>query len=177
MDALYIALVVAVIGPVILSWLTGRQRRAEKTQDAELRRAEKEEDWKRQDDVAAQAAEAAALLLQRQDAVAAQAAEAAELLLASNKEIADAAAEATKITSAKLEVIRIDVNSNMTAAMQAELDATEAQVVLMREVIDLKKSAGREPSTEAQALLKAKELRINELKATLKDRLTAAGGE
>ena len=55
----------------------------------------------------------------RQDVVAAKAAEAAILLLAANERVAKTAA----VTNQKLDVIHTLVNSNMTAAMQAELDA------------------------------------------------------
>ncbi len=98
--------------------------------------------------------------------------ETAKLLLASNERIATTAAHTAKETNKKLEVIRVDVNSNMTAAMKAELDARVAQLILMRENAELKKDAGIKPSANVMALIKAKEARINELKATLKDRLT-----
>jgi hypothetical protein len=103
--------------------------------------------------------------------VAKQAEKAAKLLLDSNKQIATAALESSKIVNAKLEVIRVDVNSNMTAAMQAELDATEGQIALLREVVELKKSAGTKPTQEALSYITAKDQRISELRATLKDRL------
>lgn len=113
------------------------------------RRKDKEQDWA------------------RQDAVAAQAAEAAKLLLAANERVA-ATAEAA---NAKLDVIHTLVNSNLTAAMQAELDATVRELAMMNEVIDLKRANGHEPSVNTLATVKATELRISELKATLADRL------
>ncbi len=149
----------SVTAPLVLAYLTNRQRREEKR-----------EDWKRQDEVAAQAAEAAQLLLDAQ----------AETIRKTD-EVAAAHKQDNIRISDKLEVIRVDVNSNMTAAMQAELDATEGQLVLMREVIALKEAQGQQPSGESLALLTAKHDRINELKATLNDRLShsdpQAGGE
>ena len=156
MDTLLVALVVAVIGPVLLAYLTNRSRRQDK-----------QEDWARQDAVAAQAAEAARLLLERQDAVAAQAREAARLLLDSNERVAETAA----VTNGKLDVIHTLVNSNMTAAMQAELDATTRELAMMREVIALNKAAGRQPSTDALAAIESTTHKIRELEAALADRL------
>ncbi len=172
-----IAVFSSVTAPLILVMLTNRQRREEKR-----------EDWDRQDAVAAQAAKAAELLLGAQEAAAGKAEEAAELLvnaqaetIRKTDEVALAHKQDNLRISEKLEVIRVDVNSNMTAAMQAELDATEGQLVLMREVVDLKRSQGTKPSAESLTLIAAKEERINELKAKLKDRLThseiALGGE
>ena len=56
MSPLAVALVVAVsstIGPLFLAHLTGRQRLAEKREEAAQRLAEKHEDWRRQDEVEA----------------------------------------------------------------------------------------------------------------------------
>ena len=151
MNDLTIALVVAVIGPLILTWLTGRQRAHEKKQD-----------WERQDAVAAEAA-------RQQKEVADQAAEAARLLVKQNELVAETARQ----THDKLEVIRVDVNSNMTAAMQAELDATIREHAMMKEVITLKEAAGSRPTEEARVAVKATEDRIAELRAKLRDRLTS----
>ncbi len=119
---------------------------------SKARREDKEEDWA------------------RQDAVASQAAKAAELLLAQNKVVAETATT----TNEKLDVIHTLVNSNMTAAMQAEYDATVRELAMMREVIRLNKVAGTEPSVEATAAVDATEIKVGELKATLEDRLRQA---
>jgi len=107
---------------------------------------------------------------ERQDAVAAQVKKAAESLVQSNAVVAATA----EVTNKKLDVIHILVNSNMTAAMQAELDATVREIAMMREVIALNRSAGREPHEEAVAAVEATEHKINELRANLSDRLTQA---
>ncbi len=119
--------------------------------------------------VAAQASEAANLLSIRQDDAAAKAAEAAALLLRSNERVA----ESTKITNAKLDTIHTLVNSNMTAAMQAELDATVRERAVIIELVHLKKDIGQENTVEALAALKAAEEKIEELTAVLSDRLRA----
>src|SRR5688572_18678682 len=77
---------------------------------------------------------------------------------------------ASDITNEKLDTIHILVNSNMTAAMQAELDATVRELAMMREVISLNKAAGRKPSAEAIAALEMTQEKINELRSQLEDR-------
>lgn len=139
-DVIVVALIVGVTGvltPALLAYLGGRQRRADKR-----------EDWT------------------RQDAVAEQAASAALLLLAANERVANA----TKSTNEKLDVIHTLVNSNMTAAMQAELTAVEGQHAVLLEVITLKESSGASTS-EARQTARALAERIQELRATLTDRL------
>jgi hypothetical protein len=141
-DGVWIALIVAVTstsGPLLLAWLTNRARSEDK-----------QEDWARQDAVAAQAAEAAALLLKANERVAA----------------------ATDQTNQKLDVIHTLVNSNLTAAMLAELSATEAGLVLMREMVDDRLQRGVQPSPEATARIRNTETRINELRAQVTDRQT-----
>lgn len=130
-ETLLIALVVAVIGPVILSYLNGLQRRKEK-----------EQDYARQDEVAAKVVEAA-------------------------KKVAKTA----KTSDKKLDEIHILVNSNMTAAMQAELDARIGQLLLMKEVIELKKALGKTPLKDALVAVESTEEKITELRTKLADRL------
>jgi hypothetical protein len=138
MNTLLIALVVAVIGPLLLSWRQGIQRRKEKALD-----------WEREDKVAEQARKAA------------------DLLVAANERVAKTA----EVTNGKLDVIHTLVNSNMTAAMQAELDATTRELAMMREVIDLKQAAGKKPTPMALAAVTATESKIHELQTALADRL------
>lgn len=163
MDSLWVALLVAVIGPAVLSFLTNRQRRADKR-----------EDWARQDAVAAkvdaaarQAATAAELLRLRQEQVAAQAAEAANLLLAANERVAAAAAE----TSGKLDVIHLLVNSNLTIAQQRELAATTTMLTTMREVVSLKEQLGVTSSTASLEHIRITEERVNALARDLEHKV------
>jgi len=138
MNTILVAVIVSVVSPMLLAYLTNRQRRMEKR-----------EDWARQDEVARRAEEAA------------------ELLVASNAKVA----EATEQTQQKLDVIHILVNSNMTAAMQAELDATRRDLVSLREVARLNEEAGRPTSPEAAAVIEETAVRISKLDADLRDRL------
>jgi len=163
-DAVLISAIVAVSTAVQLV-LTSRAKRKEKDQD-----------YAREDAVAKQAAEAARLLVERQDAMASKAAEAARLLAvntAAVTETAHVAAESAQRTSDKLDVIHILVNSNMTAAMQAELDATVREAAMIQEVMDLKMAAGTQPAVEALAALESARKKIGELGAALKDRVQA----
>lgn len=133
-DAILVALVVAILGPVILNVLNARARHKEKL-----------EDWARQDEVA-------------------------EKLLRANEVVA----LQSRDTQKKLEVIHTLVNSNMTAAMDAELHATEREYAMMLEVIDLKKTAGVEPTRTVLDQVAATEAKIAELRATMEDRLNQA---
>ena len=124
MNAVWVAAIVG-LGTLAQIYMSGR-----------VRRADKREDWAREDAVAArveeartQAATAARLLLERQDAIAAQAREAAALLLANNEAVAATAAE----TQGQLQVIHTLVNSTLTGAKQAQLEATLGQLVLLNQ--------------------------------------------
>lgn len=74
-------------------------------------------------------------------------------------------------TNLKLDAIHVLVNSNMSASMQAELDATVRELAMMHEVIDLKAASGKEPTKMALDAIKQTEGRIIELKAKINDRL------
>lgn len=67
----------------------------------------------------------------------------------------------------KLQEVHVLVNSNMTAAMQAELDATIQQLVLMREVVDLKQAMGSPPSEDSMLAIDVTEQKISELRTKL----------
>lgn len=144
--------ITVVVSPFISAWvmayLTGRNRREEKVQD-----------YIRQDAVAAQAAEAARLL----SAATAKASVRAE-------EVASELRRNTTVTNDKLDVIHTLVNSNLTASMQSEYDATKRELAMMLEVIALKKAAGLEPSIDALAAVDATKVRIGELNSKLMDR-------
>lgn len=140
------------------------------------RSREKKEDWRRQDQVAEQAARAAKLLLesqtkmfQRQAEVADQAAKAAKLLLAAQAETTSQNAE----TQGKLNQIHTLVNSNLTKEMQDRLIAINAQVFLTKEVMRLNRLNKLEPDAGAVASLKKLEEASANLSSTLTERLTA----
>lgn len=74
-------------------------------------------------------------------------------------------------TNEKLEVIHVLVNSQMTAAMRSEVESTTRELVSLREIIDLKQTAGRPPTPEAIAHVKATEVRLAEMNSKLADRM------
>jgi hypothetical protein len=151
-----------VVGPLLLAYLTGRQR----TRD-------KREDWARQDAVAAKA-----------DAVAEQARVAAELLLAAQKasikrtdEVARLAAEAAAQTASKLESIDLQgrsihtlVNQKLTDVTQQALAATQALLPLLEDAIARTVAGGDLPtSTDLQRIADTRRS-IVDLQANLHER-------
>lgn len=137
MNTILVAAMIAIVGPLLLAYLTGRQRHAEKVED-----------------------------YARQDAVAAKAEEAARLLLAQNKRVA----KSSESTRAQLKEIHTLVNSNMTAAMQAQLVALKGQLVLMHRLAEAKKGA---PTEDELGAIRGVEGQIQELETTLTERLDA----
>jgi len=156
----------------MLSWLQGRNTRAERAQDYARQDQVAADLQKRQDEVAEKAAEAAELLATAQKASADKAAEAAALLLKSNEKVANTAAKTAQVTSDKLDVIHTLVNSNMTAAMQSELDARRIALAQMLEIVELKRGNKLEPTKEVLEAIGSLKGKINELEAQLKDRLS-----
>jgi hypothetical protein len=140
-----LALTAAFSSPLILAWLTGRQRSLEKR-----------EDWRREDEVAARAAQAARLLLDSQERVARKVAE-----------VATTTAKASSGVSAQLNQIHTLVNSNMTLAMDNELVAYRSNLVL------LKAEQMRSPTPELVVAIGLMSAKITELDAQLHDRKVA----
>jgi hypothetical protein len=167
-QSVIIAAIVAIssmTAPILLAWMTNRTRHQERMEDY----ARQDQVAKKAEEVAKQAAVAADLLAVQQRAATTQVKQTAELLVASN-ERADTNATATNI---KLDVIHTLVNSNMTAAMQAEYDATVREAAMMREVVSLKQAAGHDPTIETLAAIEATDKKIADLRAALADRLKA----
>lgn len=181
-------IIAVVVAPVLLNWLSSRSlakqaaraavvRAQERAADAKTRAEEKQADWDRQDDVAKAAAQAADDLAASQLVIAEKAAEAATLLQESNKRIADKLATSTAVTASRLteladgqKVIHTLVNSNMTESKERELSATERELAMMKEVVDLKRTAGHEPTSDVLRAISATEAVIAALKADLADR-------
>lgn len=150
-------LLVAVLGPLAVAigtafqiYVTGVQRRKEQAVEAALRREEKQADWARQDQVANR-------LTERQDAIARQAAEAARLLVVNNELVAETSAS----QGAQLDVIHTLVNSTLTGAKQATLEALQGQLLLLERF-----------TPEDADLIDAAQAAIAELRAELSDRTT-----
>lgn len=154
-----------VVGPLLLSQLNAHQRRLEKIQDNEQRLREKEEDYARQDEVARRAREVADRLIESQRHTTEQTDTVVHL-------IEENAAQLASINEQTAQ-IHILVNSDMTAARQAELDQTRATKVVLLKVIALDRAAGRQPSKDDTEAVVALDERIAELTAILADRLAA----
>jgi hypothetical protein len=154
METLLVAVVVSVISPMVLALLTNRQRRAEKR-----------EDWARQDlvakhveDVAKQAAEAASKVDTVRTDLGAQHVEVSarfDHIDQDNEQIHQANEEIHKL-----------VNSKLTIALEGQLDSLLAQAILMRAEQNITLPG-------ASAALRAVEGRIESLQSTLMDRAEA----
>lgn len=163
-----------ILAPIVLMWLTSRERRREKL-----------EDYERQDQVAAKAekvaidaAKASKLLADNQREIAVHAAEAAKLLLenqqstlARTDEVARVAAATATDHQSQLKQIHILVNSDMTAARQGELDQTRITLVMLKKIVAMNVRDNRPPNAEDLTAILTTEARINELQAILADRL------
>jgi hypothetical protein len=71
---------------------------------------------------------------------------------------------------AKIEQIHTLVNSNMTAAMENELEARRSNLILLEEAAQAKRMLGAEPSPEVLASIAATRIKISELSSQLNDR-------
>ena len=153
--ALAVAVTTTVVAPMLTTWQASRTRRAERL-----------DDYARQDMVAEKAERVADLLMQRQNAAAAEASHVAQRLLVTNEIVA----KTSKETIEKLDIIHTLVNSNMTAAMQSEFDATSRELAMMMEVLELKRAAGHQPSPASLGAIEAAKSNLDELGAALRDR-------
>jgi len=127
------------------------------------RRKEREDDRKDRAEVAAQVREAAK-----------RAQEAAALLVESNAEVAAAAAKAAERTNGQLKQIHTLVNNQLTTAISTAMDGLKTGLISMKELIEVKKSLGQEPTADTIAAVAALEARISELSQQLVDRRSAA---
>src|SRR6185436_21181642 len=134
MNLVLVALIVAASAVVNL-WITGRQRRADKREDYARQDKLRQEDKEARDAVAAQAAHAAELLLESNDRVAATAA-ATEVQLG---EIKDIAAD-TNTVGKQTHTL---VNSNMDEQKQFLLRSTERELAASTSMLALLESLGR----------------------------------
>lgn len=158
MNALLAAIFGGVIGalaPVLLIRANGRERRKDQIQT-----------WKRDDKVAEQAAEAARLLLAAQRESIARTDEVAEHVAASQS-ATEAKLEAN---AAKLEVIHKLVNSTLTAALLASLDASRGELVAVLKMADLQRAHGSGPSEDELASILALRRKVGELSAEMQER-------
>lgn len=156
-SVIFTALIVSVFAPLILAWSTARHQRQSKQQD-----------WDRQDVLSKRAEDAVrataaelkasnAVIAAKVDGVAAT----ADVVAVRVDEVAVAAEVAQAETHSQLDQIHTLVNSELFEAQRRELAATEAQLVAMREVVDLRQAGGVEPTAADEDALLELEMRIN----------------
>jgi hypothetical protein len=160
-QAVQIAAIVSIptaIVPMLTVMVTSRSRRAEKKQDYDRQDAMEARTEARAAAAAEKVEEAAA----HAEEVAQQARRAAELLQAAQEETIKQADEVARLQAesslglgGKLDMIHAFVNSDMTARMRTE-------IALMREIVGLREEAGSKPSSEALAAISRLEAEIAE---------------
>jgi hypothetical protein len=155
-DVIIVALIVSVIAPMMLGFLTNRAARAAKR-----------EDWARQDAVADRAEHAAELLLAEQQKIRANTEKVAVLAASTAATTADQLAQ---VLEGNQEIHHL-VNSDMTAARQELLDQTRLLVRMYRKTISRDEAAGRTPAESDETALRDAEIKVTELQHILADRL------
>lgn len=157
---------------VVQEILKGRKDR----RDAELKRTEKQEDYARQDAVAArvdaaakQAADAAKLLVEAQTATIARTDEVARLAAESDQQIRNQ----LQAIDEQGKQIHILVNSDMTAARTNERDQVRLTLLALKRVQALSLKLGVAIADDELKAIEAAEQRIIELDAILADRHAA----
>lgn len=150
-EVLWGAILVSVVAPlltiVITSWVRSR---------------EKKQDWARADALAKVQSDAL-------EVVAAQAREAARLLVVNNELVAEsarAAAAAAAQANKKLDVVHGLVNSGLTESKLATFNATQWGLVLLRRLI----AGDPHPASDDLALVIQTEKNLTEMRADLADR-------
>lgn len=190
-ETVQLALIVAIptlltgfVAPVIALWLSNRGKATDAALAAKLRAEEKRADWARQDAVAEKQAILAAQQIataesaaRRVDQVAKQAKEAAELLVVRQDASAFQQQEQSAImraTSAKVDVVHGLVNSQYTAALQSEMDATVALLAVLEELVGMKTVQGQPVEQTTKDAISATKRKIGELRITLNERQAQA---
>jgi hypothetical protein len=106
----------------------------------------------------------------REDLVAARAAEAAQALIESNKVVAEAAEENAAKTFSQLTQIHTLVNSNMTAAMEDALASKLGHLVALEQVLVMQRDTDEPVTDTLREIQKTKE-DIARRRVELQDRL------
>jgi hypothetical protein len=172
MSSLVTAVLVSVIAPVVYALITGYVKRTDDREQAAIRREEKEQDWARQDVVAAKV-----------DAAAKKAAETAKLLeaaqavsIAAAEEVARLAAHNAKTTDTQLSALKevadhtqTLVNSNLYAEMLARLGFMKGLHTQMQTTKTLAERTG-DPTEEIDSSMEILSEEIEVLTEALADR-------
>lgn len=98
---------------------------------------------------------------------------AANALVASNAEVAATAEVAARdrvSLSKQVREVHTLVNSQLTERIRSELDETVARLATLRELVDLKRANGIEPTDDTLAVIEATESKVALLEESLADR-------
>lgn len=155
---LIVALIVGcsgLLGAVLSPWILSRSNYRHRAEERLARKLEREEDLRHADEVAESLHEEQLRAIEHTD------------------EVARIAREGHEATDGQLKEIHTLVNSNMTAEMQRALDATEGQLVLMKELVRVNKKSGARPSAATLEQIKATEAKVEEMRAAIADRTRA----
>lgn len=140
------AVVASTLGAWVLAWVQGRNSAKQRLDEAVLRRNEKQEDYQRQDVVAAR-------------------------LDASNRAVAKAVVENSNIINVKLDEVHTLVNSAYTAALQAAFEAVQAKLVVLLDSVAFKKEHNIDVNLDVSIDIEATKTKMNELSAAITERL------
>jgi hypothetical protein len=165
-ETVILALIVAIpaaLSPVAIRWWDSRSLAQAKAAEADERRADKDQDWARQDAVSDRLLASNALVAKSAN----------KLLESSALVVASASVTEERLKELVIGQTQIHtlVNSNLTAAKQAQLEALEAKLTVQREMTAFRKQVGKDVDKEALANMEATAIKIAELKAELADRL------
>ena len=158
-----VAIFSSVTAPLILAHRTERMHREDQLTD-----------YQRQDLMAREAKKATIAMAAQQDMIIRQQRDATEAARVRDEAARRLAAATARSTDDKLDVIHKLVNSTLSAALAAELDALVTSLAMMGEVANLKKAAGQGPSGESDVAIRSTEAKIAEIRATLADRAAQA---
>lgn len=75
-----------------------------------------------------------------------------------------------RISQRAIERVHVLVNSNMTSVLESEVSAIRRELVLLKELTNMRQAAGHEPSAESMAEIAATEAKIAELDTNLRER-------
>lgn len=140
------AIAASTIAPAILVWMNMRAATRNRAEEAEIRRREKEDDYRRQDEVA-------------------------KRLVESNRMVASQVARSEQLINVKLDEVHVLVNSAYTAALQSALEAVQAKLVVLLDSAAFKKEHRIKLSSDAMADIEATKIKMNELSTAISERM------
>lgn len=157
METLLLALIVSVISPLILALVSGHQTR-------KTALADKEADWKRQDELAARGENHTKTQtdLLKEDT---------NHIKVVVEDAAHAQEEEAVETRMQLSQIHSLVNGDMALARSELLRQTRISLTMLKKIVDLDVEAGRIPHAEDVEAIADMEERITELESIIEDRV------